>query len=262
MVLVNSRKRRASAGCPRPRRANGLPSAEPRPLGGFSAAERERALGNQLRLPRAVRVPPEASSAEYVLARLENVNAVREFLDAPANKARLQAEKTNFIAGMRQRAPEHGRSAIEDRIRGTLIGTRDHRYSVENVIGRMHKVRWAQTKPGKPTGRDMLRASEYLNQERPAAFWQLRTLILLIMIIEDLGWSERVLSPRDVHEAKCAICLESLHEKGAMSAWRQLEPCRHWLCESCHEEQTEAHHLGTCALCRAEIAEAVLAVAV
>ena len=231
-------------------------------LGGYSAAQREHALRNRLRLPRAVRVPPEASAAEYVLERLENGVAVREFLDDPANRAQLHAEKTLFIEGMRKRAPEHGRKAIEDRIRGTLTGTRGHRYSIEKVIGRMHKVRWVQTKPGEPTGRDMLRASEYLNEERPAVFWQLRTLLLLIMIIEDLGWSERVLSPRDVHEAKCAICLESLHEKGAMSAWRQLEPCRHWLCESCHEEQTEAHRLGRCALCRAEIVEAAIAVAV
>lgn len=240
-----------------------MPTAEPRPfLGGFSAVQRERALSSHIPLPRAVRVPPEASAAEYVLTRLENVVAVREFLDDPVNKAQLEAEKTFFIKGMRTRAPERGRRAIEDRIRGTLIGTRDHRYSVEKVVGRMNKVRWAETKPGEPTGREMLRASEYLSEDSPAAFWQLRTLLLLVMIIEDLGWSERVLSPRDIHEERCAICLESLHEKGAMSTWRQLEPCRHWLCESCHTQQTEAHSLGTCALCRAEIAEAVIAVAV
>ena len=65
--------------------------------------------------------------------------------------------------------------------------------------------------------------SEHLDKDRPGPYWQLMALLGLITAIQKGDPS--VLG--DIGEVDpCAICLESPHEKGSMSEWLQLEPCR------------------------------------
>ena len=70
---------------------------------------------------------------------------------------------------------------------------------------------------------DRLGRSEHLDKDRPGPYWQLMALLGLITAIQKGDPS--VLG--DIGEVDpCAICLESPDEKGSMSEWLQLEPCR------------------------------------
>ena len=99
-------------------------------------------------------------------------------------------------------------------------------------------------------GVERLCAREYLLEEEPGPFWQLRFLLVLIRLIEESN-QQGILNPRDL-DRTCAICLESVREKGAQSPWLQLEPCRHFLCASCGEEQLSRDEAGMdqCPICR------------
>merc|ERR1712194_794023 len=133
---------------------------------------------------------------------------------------------------------------LESRINAIFLGKHNSRYGVESCLGRPERAR------DSPGGQEELRASEHLDKDRPGPYWQLMALLGLITAIQKGDPS--VLG--DIGEVDpCAICLESPHEKGSMSEWLQLEPCRHWLCATCANEHVLVRGARKCCLCRTEI---------
>ena len=225
-------------------------------LGGFTVKRRRQALENSGEgLPPAVREPPERSAAVYIVERMHNVPAVRAFLNAPAHRERLHAEKRGLVQHVRMRVPLSRHGAILPRIRGTLGDAPGHRYSVENVLARLAAVK------DSPRGFERLCAYEHFDEDEPGPFWQLRILLILMLVIEDCGCAS-ILAERSMDDAKCAICLDSLADMEEMSRWLQLEPCRHWLCASCGDEQARRRGVKKCPVCRCEVVCDAYAVAV
>jgi hypothetical protein len=89
----------------------------------------------------------------------------------------------------------------------------------------------------------------------PGAFWQIRIIAVLVMIIDDC--ESAILADSSTADDRCAVCLESMTEVGAMNA--QIEPCRHWLCLECAREALVHRGISTCGLCRADVKCAILA---
>ena len=153
-------------------------------LGKFTPDKRQRAL-DQNELPAAVRTPVERSSSLYILKRMHDVRAVRKFMDA--NSKMLKGAKKAFVAQVRARAPKLSHRGLERRVHETLCGQPDQQYSVENCVSRLAIVRDGPTKQGEPSGFDRLCASEYLSETTSGPFWQLRILLVLIMISTHAG---------------------------------------------------------------------------
>ena len=108
-------------------------------LNGFSIEERQRALATGGPMPPAIRVPPARSAAELILVRLSHLDRVRRFIDQ--NQPRLEAELKGLVASMQAREPHASQPRLRRRFRGTLLGKPDHEFSVENVLGRLSRVR-------------------------------------------------------------------------------------------------------------------------
>ena len=212
-------------------------------LGGLTQLEREAALCEPGALPPAVRVAPARSTYQYIHERIIDVHAVRKFLDAPVNADRLHEEKITLVQTVREREKKGSWRGIERRIHETLLGSPDKRYSIEKCV---HRV---STRLDKYSFEQLV-ASEYLDFTCPAAFWQIRILIVLIMIIDDSG-SANILADYSTADNKCAYCFESMTEAGEVNA--QLEPCRHWLCIRCAREAIVKHGMNRCGLCRCEV---------
>ena len=186
-------------------------------LGGLTVQARDRALCDPRALPYAVRVAPNRSTYKYICERINNVDAVRKFLNDPENADLLNDEKAVLVRQVRAREDARSWRSIERRIHQTLRGSPDQRYSIEKCMERVSlRVREYSF--------DDLVASEYLDEARPGAFWQIRLLVVLIMIIDDSG--ANILGHRNAADDKCAICLDSLTEEGLTNV--QLEPCRQY----------------------------------
>jgi len=219
---------------------------------GFTVEARQHLLDHGLDLPPCVREPPERSASIYILERMHDLPALRRFLDDLRNWRLLMDLKAEFIEQVVcQKVPTHQQKAIMRRVDHVLCGTREAFYSVENCVKRMKQVLQM------PGGFERLCAREYLLEEEPGPFWQLRVLLLLILLIDDRN-QPGILCPRDLDSRTCAICLESVREVGTRP-WLQLEPCRHFLCASCGEEQLRRDGamgrwsdgaMGKCPLCR------------
>lgn len=211
-------------------------------LGGLTAEMRDRALGEPQGPPRAVRVAPARSAFQYICDRVKDVSAVRKFLDAPENADRLDAEKRGLVEQVRKREDKRSWRGIERRIHETLRGTADKRYSIEKCVERIvSRVRVYSF--------EELAACEHLGVACPGAFWQIRVIIVLIMIIDDCDGA--VLADCSTADDRCAFCLKSMTEVGAMNA--QLEPCRHWLCNECARLALLQYGISQCGLCRREV---------
>lgn len=187
-------------------------------LGGLTVQARDRALCDPRALPCAVRVAPNRSTYKYICERINNVEAVRKFLNDPENADRLNDEKAVLVRHVRAREDACRWRSIERRIHQTLRGSPDQRYSIEKCMERVSsRVREYSF--------DDLVASEYLDEACPGAFWQIRILVVLIMIIDDSDGAN-ILAHRNAADDKCAICLDSLTEEGMTNV--QLEPCRQY----------------------------------
>lgn len=223
-------------------------------LGGFTHAKRQRVLSEHKGLPRAVRVPPERSATIYILARMSNVDKVREWLDDATNEDVLRREKRAFYTRIRTEW-DGPTASIEKRAHQTFCGRAEQPYSVESCLARLRAV--SNQKPTKDDvpAFDRICASEYLDEDQPGPFWQLRLLQALVMIIDHSG-AKGILAARDTDNSQCAVCLETIHDQGDASEWMQLEPCRHWLCSRCGEEHIVREGATRCHLCRKPIVSA------
>ena len=67
--------------------------------------------------------------------------------------------------------------------------------------------------------------SEYLDVDNPGWFWTWQALLALTDVIKDVNPQLLTHALFDDEES-CAVCLNTLTEKGHMSSWTQLEPCR------------------------------------
>ena len=72
----------------------------------------------------------------------------------------------------------------------------------------------------------LLLHSEYLDVDNPGWFWTWHALLALIDVIKDVDPQLLTHTLDDDDEESCAVCLNTLTEKGHMSSWTQLEPCR------------------------------------
>ena len=68
--------------------------------------------------------------------------------------------------------------------------------------------------------------SEHLSEDNPGPYWQLLILLTVIDLVAELDDSGTVLGEVHVDDYVCGICLETLLEKGPVSTWEQMEPCR------------------------------------
>ena len=71
----------------------------------------------------------------------------------------------------------------------------------------------------------LLLHSEYLDVDSPGWFWIWHALLTLIDVIRDVN-PQLIEHALCDDEESCALCLNTLGEKGHMGSWTQLEPCR------------------------------------
>ena len=216
---------------------------------GYTVEARQRALAGGAKLPLAVRVPPEILATYYVYMRLRNVKAVRRFLDAPRNERVLQASTKVMLKRALEDILPHQRFDVRRRIHETFGGLPKSKHSVENWVALI------KTMEAMPDAADRHRAREHLDVSDPGPYWQLLCLTVLVGAIERSG-QQGILVSRSAtteEDSRCAICLDTLAEKGSGSMWMQFEPCRHWCCSNCGRAQLEQHEMTQCALCRSEI---------
>ena len=212
-------------------------------LRGYSVKDRQRALEEHLPLPPTIRVCPARTTSDYVLVRLGNVSKVRVFLNGVKHQFRLKTARKEVESLMHAATPASSHRLLERRIGGIFFGGPRSQLGFEACLARLARARES---PGgqeelcarcaahpTPTPRPAsavvrhawshLGRSEHLDEERPGPYWQLVTMLALIDVIRvgDSSVLEDIKDP-----APCAICLETLADKGSAHKWLQLEPCR------------------------------------
>jgi len=175
----------------------------------------------------------------------EIVGEVEKFIEENTDLT-LKAETDALVAMMRQETPDRRLSKhCYRRIHEALRRPNDQ-YGVRSLLRRISGA--CETLEG----REELESSEYLDVDRPGWFWSWHALLVLIDVIKDV--KPHLLDHAPLVEETCALCLETLTEKGHMSSWMQLEPCRHWICSECGLNYIKSG-ARKCLLCRAQFSQ-------
>ena len=237
IVLLTSAMERASAAA-EPIRAG----THHRLINGYSPAKRKHALETKSKLPEAVRVPPHRMLWRFILNCMADAHesAVVEFIEDNKDLA-LKGEKEYIVAMMSKETPDHNDRKHCQQIIHEVMQLPGGSYGVAQLLRRISRA--SKT----PDGREDLEArcttspatlalpaahalllllhSEYLDVDNPGWFWTWQALLALTDVIKDVNPQLLTHALFDDEES-CAVCLNTLTEKGHMSSWTQLEPCR------------------------------------
>ena len=209
---------------------------------GYSPAKRRHALETKSLLPEAVRVPPHRMLWPFILNCMSeaHLSAVFKFIEDNKDLA-LKGEKDYLVDAMSNETPDHNHRENCQRIIHEALQLPDGPYGVASLL------KCISSASKTPDGREDLEArcvtspatlalpaahalllllhSEYLDVDNPGWFWTWHALLALIDVIKDVD-PQLLTHTLDDDEERCAVCLNTLTEKGHMSSWTQLEPCR------------------------------------